>query len=666
MGPLRPQKYLQYAVAFPILYGLNSVSRGVDLGNFLGPVRGYAAYFIGLAICALVCTVGAMQHRGPERRAWLFVAAGLWSWAFGELYWDSYVDAHGTISVPSPADAGYLGFYPLVITGLCLLARQRVHVRPDRNLWIDAITAALVVASICAAFAVDAVSLIAGDDNPLTGAVNFAYPASDTVLLALVAVTTILVGRRAGLTWWLLAAGLLLFFTADVEFLTRSTASLDANPFDAGWIWGMVLPALAAWRPAPARLPDSALHDPRMRAASQWLPSVYALLALVVLTVEQALDPSTTAIVLAGLSVLMLAGRLALTSADNARLLATSRREAYTDALTGLGNRRALVAEMERRLSDPDAGSWTFVMLDLDGFKLYNDRFGHPAGDVLLRRLAGRLEMHTFMRGVAYRLGGDEFCAIFNGVGSDLGPSCGRVLQEFGDGFTIGTSFGAVVAPDEAGDLDGLLRLADERLYAQKRTHRRETVDQIRDALLRTIAERDDELNRHHRDVAQLSISVALGLGLSAHEIEQIRDAAELHDVGKIAIPESILSKAAPLDDDEWSFVRRHTVIGERILSAAPSLQEAARIVRSSHERWDGNGYPDGLSRREIPLGSRIIAVCDAFDAMVSSRCYGEVMDDAQAIAELRRCAGKQFDRDVVEAFAKALARRRGLAAGSV
>ena len=131
--------------------------------------------------------------------------------------------------------------------------------------------------------------------------------------------------------------------------------------------------------------------------------------------------------------------------------------------------------------------------------------------------------------------------------------------------------------------------------------------------------------------------------------------------MGKVALPDAILTKAGPLDDDELAFMRRHTVIGQSIIEAAPALRPVAALVRASHERWDGLGYPDGLAGDEIPLGARIVAVCDAWSAMLQQRPYGEVFEEAEALAELRRCAGSQFDPRVVKAFCRirAQARRR-------
>jgi two-component system, cell cycle response regulator len=137
-------------------------------------------------------------------------------------------------------------------------------------------------------------------------------------------------------------------------------------------------------------------------------------------------------------------------------------------------------------------------------------------------------------------------------------------------------------------------------------------------------------------------------MGLTGEEQQQLQQAAELHDVGKVAIPDAILHKPGPLDEEEWAFVRRHTLIGERIIGAAPALAQAAKLVRSTHERFDGSGYPDGLAGEQIPLGSRIIAACDAFTAMTHPRTYAPTMTSEQALAELHRCAGGQFDPQVV------------------
>jgi two-component system, cell cycle response regulator len=230
-----------------------------------------------------------------------------------------------------------------------------------------------------------------------------------------------------------------------------------------------------------------------------------------------------------------------------------------------------------------------------------------------------------------------------------------RALADHGEGFKIGCSYGSILIPVEARNAEGALRLADQRMYAQKRGERASASRQSAAVLLRALTERNPELGTHLRDVAGLAAAVARRFSLPAEEVESIRQAAELHDVGKVAIPDAILDKPGPLSEDEWSFIRRHTLIGERIIAAAPALGRIAALVRSTHEHFDGSGYPDGLIGPDIPLGSRIILVCDAFHAMRTVRTYRDAMDEEAAVAELRRCAGTQFDPAVVERFCSVL-----------
>jgi diguanylate cyclase (GGDEF)-like protein len=310
---------------------------------------------------------------------------------------------------------------------------------------------------------------------------------------------------------------------------------------------------------------------------------------------------------------------------------------------------------MARALPEADdALPLVLVLFDLDGFKHYNDSFGHPAGDALLVRLGTALSSYVEGRGHAYRMGGDEFCVLFRPgaqVAAPIISGAAVALTERGEGFHVTCSYGAITLPREASDAPEALRLADQRMYAHKHSRRAPVEAQSKNVLLQALAERHPELGPHAGDVADLAEATAVALGLGEEEVVRIRLAAELHDIGKVAIPDSILRKRSALNEDEWAFIRRHTLIGERILLAAPALQGVAQLVRASHERWDGAGYPDGIAGIEIPLGSRVVAVADAYDAMVTRRPYSEPVAEEDALAELRRCAGSQFDPVVVEAF---------------
>ncbi|MEA2449245.1 MAG: hypothetical protein QOG63_1177 [Thermoleophilaceae bacterium] len=337
--------------------------------------------------------------------------------------------------------------------------------------------------------------------------------------------------------------------------------------------------------------------------------------------------------------------------------------QARHDALTGLPNRRKLLVDLENALRRAAAGEHVVLVLcDLDGFKAYNDTFGHPEGDLLLARLSKKLAQTAAPHGTAYRLGGDEFCALLNVHDDDLEAAlaaCHAALCESGSGFSIRASIGSVTLAVEASDSATALRLADERMYAQKGTQGSSVRQQLRDLIMRILAEQDPELSDHVRDVARLAAGVGRRCALNDSQVANLVRAAELHDVGKVAIPDSILHKAGPLDVHEQQFIRRHTLIGESILSAAPALAEVGQLVRSSHERYDGTGYPDGLREEEIPLSSRIIFACDSFDAMTTDRPYRRAMTEGDALIELRDCSSTQFDPVVVDALAAELAALR-------
>jgi diguanylate cyclase (GGDEF)-like protein len=294
------------------------------------------------------------------------------------------------------------------------------------------------------------------------------------------------------------------------------------------------------------------------------------------------------------ITALATANRLAR---ENARLLAASREEARRDALTGLRNRRALVSDLGDEISRA-AGDRPLLLalFDLDGFKQYNDTFGHPAGDTLLTRLGERLEESVAGKAISYRMGGDEFCilaSVSGGQAQDLVHAAADALTETGDAFEVGCSYGVVRIPADADAPTDALRVADQRMYEHK-AGRSSARRQTADVLLQVLSERSAELHEHLNDVAELARACARDLDMSAGEAERVELAAALHDVGKTAIPDAILNKPAQLDPHEWEFIRNHTLIGERIVRAAPSLAHTADLVRSSHERFDGSGYPDG------------------------------------------------------------------------
>jgi diguanylate cyclase (GGDEF)-like protein len=341
---------------------------------------------------------------------------------------------------------------------------------------------------------------------------------------------------------------------------------------------------------------------------------------------------------------------------ENERLLAASQMEANTDALTALPNRRALMRDLEARLADvAQERPLILGLFDLNGFKQYNDTFGHPAGDALLTRVGDRLKQALEGSATAYRMGGDEFCVLAAADasgGAAIARRAASALSEKGEAFAIDCCYGVANLPREATSPSDALRLADQRMYERK-AGRVSASRQTTDVLLKALSERIPGLCEHISEVAQLSTMLATSIGLPEAEVKRIELAAELHDIGKVAIPETILNKPGPLEAEEWEFMRRHTEIGERIVTAAPSLAHTAELVRSHHERYDGTGYPDHLAGEDIPFGASLIAVCDAFGAMTKCRPYSDAITVTEALAELRRCSGSQFHPALVRAFCR-------------
>jgi len=611
---------------------------------------GWATAGVQLAAAALVGLRGA-RLAGRERLAWSLIAAGIVVWTLGDVYWLTILAGVDVPPVPSGADLLYLAFVPLVFAGLLLLMHARIRYVP-RTVAVDGVIVALAAAVVAAAAVVQPVARAAQGDT-LAVVTNVAYPVLDLMLLGLILVAVALRGWRPDRTWLLLGAGTLAFWLADSLYLVATADGTYTTPsaYDVGWVGSTVLYALAAWQPKSVSLARERTRGAREIA----LPLALAFAALVVTVLQPptAAHAATLALGLSCMLAVML--RLGLTFRENVAMLDASHRLALTDALTGLGNRRALTVELDAAFVPAGgASARTLVLFDLDGFKHYNDSFGHPAGDALLMRLGRNLARAVADGGQAFRMGGDEFCVLLRGDADATAPlvaAAAVALSDRGEGFAIGCSHGAIALPREAGDPETALRIADQRMYAAKDGGRPSAGRQSKDVLLRALSERDPELGSHLADVARLAEEVARRVGLEPEAVEHVRHAAELHDIGKVAIPDAILHKEGPLDDAEWTFIHNHTLIGERIIAAAPALGPVAALVRSSHERFDGGGYPDALNGAAIPFGARIVAICDAFDAMVTDRAYRPAMSSVEALAELRRCAGTQFDPEVVEAF---------------
>ena len=604
---------------------------------------------------AALCFARAWHSRS-ERTAWMFMGGALALYAAGNIYWVKVISVLAEQPYPSFADALWLSVCPSFYVAVVLLVRTRMpHL--DARLWLDGIIAALTTGAFSAALVLGALEVSTGGDTSVV-ATNLAYPLFDLVLLGTVVGVLAAARGRLDRSWLLFGAGIAVFAVADAIYLVQVAkgAYVDDTLIDIGWLVAGLLVGLAAWQPAVNR------RSTGDELPSILTPSVLALASLSLLVYDHFKELNLLAVVLSAAALVAVLIRLSLTHRESRSNLVSTRKQARTDSLTGLGNRFELHRALAHALDGPDPH--VLLMLDLDGFKNYNDSYGHPAGDALLARLGARLAgVAAAAGGGAYRVGGDEFCVLAaHPAGSSVGllvDGARAALSEQGEGFEIGASAGYAVLPQDADDAEEALRVADRRLYAEKNSGRISARLQSAGVLRSAMTAWDPELTGHTDEVSALAVDVASRLGLDDEEIERLAIAAELHDIGKIAIPLSILHKPGPLDADEWEFVKRHTLIGERIAQSAPALVGVAGLIRSSHERWDGEGYPDRLAGSDIPLGAQIVFLCDAYTAMTSDRCYKPAISRIEAFAELERNSGTQFSPAVVEAFlAAALAAR--------
>jgi two-component system cell cycle response regulator len=426
----------------------------------------YNILMFGSALAVL--TRGALVR--DERAAWLTMGAGLLLWCAGEMYYSLVIEgtsgeAGGRVS---PADVLYLAMYPCFYVALGLLARRRL-----RNLrigmWLDGVIAALGAASVATALILP--PILAGATGTHSSiVVSLAYPIGDLLLMMFALGAIAITGWRPGAMWLLIAASMLVCAIADSTYLyLTATDSYKAGTWiECLWPLAAILLATAAW------MPSVRVQPRQMKGWQMVLVPTLALLSALGILVYGNVGPQLElpALILATATVLAVGVHLILTLRQNLMLLAHSRRLSLTDPLTGLGNRRLLMGDLRLACKTALAREpWELVLYDLDGFKLYNDTFGHPAGDTLLVRLSEQLKRTVEPHGTAYRMGGDEFCVLFDCSSHEdesFAQSSVAALCEHNSDFSITASHGVVRIPAEATDPESIMQLADQRLYRCK------------------------------------------------------------------------------------------------------------------------------------------------------------------------------------------------------
>jgi two-component system, cell cycle response regulator len=356
------------------------------------------------------------------------------------------------------------------------------------------------------------------------------------------------------------------------------------------------------------------------------------------------------------------------------------------DPLTGFPNHRKVIEALTTSLEMVDNRDPCAVLfIDIDYFKSINDSCGHAAGDATLKEFCRVASGAINGLGFFGRWGGEEFVAILPGTDRDgarvVAERIRIAVSEFafsaGNGGHVTCSIGAAIYPHDGRDRDSIAEAADRAMYAAKCLGRNQvrlasdpeiaavemqrlatsrddlTVQGLIDALLALVEARDHYTGLHTDEVEQIAVELALALGLDSNEAQLVGVVGKLHDIGKVSIPDSILLKAGPLTEEEWALMKKHSAVGADVVCRIPQLRFLAGQVRAHHERWDGSGYPDGLAGEAIPLASRIIAVADTYSAMTTTRPYSPSCSTEEALEEIKRCAGTQFDPLVVEKFAE-------------
>jgi diguanylate cyclase (GGDEF)-like protein len=445
----------------------------IALHNWFGLIDSFGAFVNGPLYDAVVLSAGLAcvlraRRGGPERAAWIAIAATVLTQALTEFCWTVFYASDPSPPYPSLCDIGWLAFYPLAATGVLLMVRARARALEWR-LWTDGLIAALGTAALGAAFVFEFVA-DRTTGTTLQQAVTLAYPLGDIFMLSLVVGVIALSRWRPGRTWTLLLLGLGALVFADIA------SSLDSSGLEIsgeGWVTpiymlGAVCIGIEAWQPRAEPIRRPSRFDDWQELM---VPGLFAVITICLFAIQYVRSVSALTAILSAATMLAIVARLTGSVLDNKRLLEAVR----TDQLTGLANQGALRIDLDQRARHAEEVPATLLLLDLNGFKGFNDSFGHPAGDELLARLGEQLRMAVAGNGAAYRIGGDEFAVLIDGVGGSAGRVSRRAAEALsmrGEDFAVGAAWGSVEIPAEAASPAAALQLADVRMYAQKQSRR--------------------------------------------------------------------------------------------------------------------------------------------------------------------------------------------------
>jgi diguanylate cyclase (GGDEF)-like protein len=650
------------------------------------------AYLIPHLLAFALALRAARRTSGAHRRLWTAMACALPLWIVGEAVVSTYHVTGAEPPFPSVADGFFLSFYLVLIATFLLALRPALVVRS----WKAVLDASVLAASVGFVGWFALIAPQVSEPRSLATAVGIAYPLLDVVMLTILVSLTLAAFRRPPRSLLLLTGAIVVGSVTDcaLTYISLHTSAPELSWLKIGWETEAFLLAAAAVAAVHASRTDQrpGRSDLRDRGLTVVLGGVAAtLIAVGVVVVTQgALDAGSA--IAAFYVVAAIALRLFMTSREREQIavaleasLHEQERIANTDELTGLRNRRFADRRLQERSADDRDGTPELgvLVLDLDHFKEINDSHGHPVGDEVLRLTAARLAAASRPGDVVARYGGEEFLVILRDLPRDgllsvaerFRASIAEAPFEAGadNPILVTTSVGAASMPVDAATMTDLLRIADRALYTAKSMGRNRVqigphgddagIDGLleRGSVLNFVQSLVDQVDAvhgsldHGRTVARLAGSTADELGLSSVQRWRACAAGRLHDIGKLCVPPEVLALPGPLDGNQWALVHRHPDVGADILALAPGLEDIADVVRQHHERLDGAGYPRGLAGPEIAIEAQVVSVCDAWVAMREDRPYGPARSETEAVAELRRAAGSQFDPRVVDAFLRAI-----------
>gem|GEM_PF-6850236 len=329
----------------------------------------------------------------------------------------------------------------------------------------------------------------------------------------------------------------------------------------------------------------------------------------------------------------------------------------YHDQLTGLYNRSFFEVRL-RQLSEKPEYPITLITTDIDGLKLINDTIGQSAGNRLLKICANMVSEALNGEGILARVGGDEFSAILPLVNKEEGEKIARQIRyqvnhynQANTNLPLSLSIGVATAEDRSISLKKLLKLADDQLLRNKLHRHSSASNNVVRSLVTAMGERDNYSGGHTKRLEKMCLTVGEKMGLSSQQLGDLALLAQVHDLGKVAIADSIIFKPGPLNEEEWQIMKQHSEKGYRIASSSTDLAAVSNLILHHHEHWDGEGYPLGLKGNEIPVECRILAIADAFDVMTNERPYKKPVSVKAAMQEIRACSGSQFDPAITEIF---------------